>query len=149
MFSFDTKNPFGYLCACSLQYVHLAYEAYFVSNLSTLGIGAFLFAMAAIKDLKRILRSTDAQCAQCETEENWIKALNQIREFVQMHSAVKQLCKVNVKIALKLNFIILRVLSDSQKRITVSQYTSIARIYVVKCHYPHIYASHFNYLFTF
>lgn len=90
-FPFDTKNPIGYLAACCLQYIHLAYETFFISNLVILAIGAFLFALTTIKDLRGILRSIDASCAKCKTEKNRLEILNQIREFVEMNSALKQL----------------------------------------------------------
>lgn len=92
-FPFDTKNPEGYLAAFSLQYVHLAYEVFFVANLATLALGAFLFALTAIKDLKGILRSIDAHCVESKTTDEQLLALNQIRQFVEMHSGLKQLSK--------------------------------------------------------
>lgn len=90
-FPFDTENPFGYLAACSLQYIHLAFESFFVSNLISLAIGAYLYAMTAIDDLKGILRSINVNCVKTKTNDERRLALNQIREFVDMHSALKQL----------------------------------------------------------
>lgn len=81
----------GYLVACSIQYVHLAYEAFFISNLTTLGLGGYLLAMASIKDLKSILHSIDKHCAKHKSKKKRLEALTQVREFVEMHSALKQL----------------------------------------------------------
>lgn len=90
-FPFDTRNPIGYLIASGLQFVHLAFESFFISNLVSLGVGAFLYALTAIKDLKNILRSIDAQCMQKKPMRERRQAMNQVREFVQMHSELKQL----------------------------------------------------------
>lgn len=81
----------GYLAAFSIQYVHLGYEGFFISNLVTLAIGGFLLAMAAIDDIKGILHSIDDQCTKNRSKKKRLQALNQVREFVQMHSALKQL----------------------------------------------------------
>lgn len=90
-FPFDTKNPIGYLAACILQYIHLAYEIFFISNLVTLAVGAYFFALTAIKDLKDLLRSINDQCAVAKTVEERLQARNLVREFVQVNSALKQL----------------------------------------------------------
>lgn len=53
-------------------------------------LGAFSFALTAIKDLKDTLRSINAQCAGCKTEEERLQALNQIRGYVDLHSGLKE-----------------------------------------------------------
>lgn len=90
-FPFDTKNPVGYFVACSLQYMHLGYEFFLLSNLTILGIGSFIMALTIIKDLKRILRAINAECSKKRSKIKRLEALRHIREYVQMHSAVKQL----------------------------------------------------------
>lgn len=90
-FPFDTKNPIGYLAACSLQYAHLSYEFFFLANLVTLGVGSFFMALTVIEDLKGILRSINDQCTKKRSMKKRLEALNQLREFVQMHSIIKQL----------------------------------------------------------
>lgn len=90
-FPFDTKNPIGYLVACSLQYIHLAYEAFFIVNTASLGLGSYFFAMTAIEDVKSILRSINAQCTENISTKGQLQALNQVHEFIRMHSTLKQL----------------------------------------------------------
>lgn len=87
----------GYLAACSLQYVHLAYETFFMSNLVILAIGAFLFALTTIRDLKGVLNSINALSAKCKTEKDRLEVMTQIREFVQMHSALKELSFLSMR----------------------------------------------------
>lgn len=90
-FPFDTKNPIGFLVACSFQYTHLGYECFFISNLVTLGLGSFILALTAIKDLKGILRSMNDQCTNNRSKRKRLEAYKHLREFVQMHSALKEL----------------------------------------------------------
>lgn len=71
--------------------MHLAYESFFISNLVSLGLGSFLFAMTAIKEMKGILQSIDAQYAENKSKEERLQALNQVREFIQMNSGIKEL----------------------------------------------------------
>lgn len=47
--------------------------------------------MTAIKEMKDILQSINAQCAKNESKEQRLQALNHVREFVQLHSGLKEL----------------------------------------------------------
>lgn len=71
--------------------MHLAYEAYFISNLVSLGLTAFLFALTAIKEMQSILHAIDAQCGKHKSKRKQLQALNYMREFIQMHSGIKEL----------------------------------------------------------
>lgn len=71
--------------------MHLAFESFFVSNLISLAIGAYLYAMTAINDLKDILRSINVNCVKKKKNVERLQALNEVHEFIDMHSALKQL----------------------------------------------------------
>lgn len=71
--------------------MHLGYECFFLSNLVTLGLGSFILALTAIKDIKQILRSMNDQCTKNRSRRKRLEAVKQLREFVQMHAALKEL----------------------------------------------------------
>lgn len=77
----------GYIAAVALQYIIFVYAFSAASCTTTLGIGAFLFAISAIKDIIKILKSID-KSAKCEEQQS--KSFKRLSDFIHIHSTVKQ-----------------------------------------------------------
>lgn len=86
-FPFGTKNPFGYIVATVLQYIIVVYAFSVLSSLATLGIGAFLFAVLATKDIIQSMKSIDKSAM---SEKRQSKTFKRFSDFILIHSTVKQ-----------------------------------------------------------
>lgn len=77
------------MVACLIAYLAIGYD--FLINASTLGlgIGGFLFAVAATKEIRRGLHLISYKAQVNETQTNELKKL--FVEFVYAHNVVKQL----------------------------------------------------------
>lgn len=85
---FDWKNPFGYLIAASFQYTVAVHAAIFLTCISTLGLGAFLFTIAVNKVCTQ---NSLVICKKAKYRKSQRHVLRRLLEFVQFHSSVKQL----------------------------------------------------------
>lgn len=88
---FDWKNPIGYLVAAIIQ--HLICIAIFsvVACLASYGIGAFLFGIFTIKDIKTILKSINDSAQTKKTER---QAMEYLDDYIQCHTKLKRLSKI-------------------------------------------------------
>lgn len=69
----------------------MAFESFFLGNLVALPVEAFLLALTAIKDMKNILHSINAQCMAKKPQREKLQALKQVHEFIQLHAGLKKL----------------------------------------------------------
>lgn len=90
---FVWKNPLGYFAAISLQYIMGYHFFTFLGNVSFLGIGAFLFTVAAVKDLKFALKPIGKRGVLARNQE-W--TLSQLSGFMQFQAQVKQLSEFGI-----------------------------------------------------
>lgn len=85
---FDWRNPYGFMIALGIQYVMFLYMAMIGGNIFILPVGSFLYAIAMTKCIKGSLfaigRSGD-------TNQTTGPILEQLAEFIEFHSHVKQL----------------------------------------------------------
>lgn len=90
---FESKNPFGFLIAVTLQYIIVGYELSVIACMLSLGIGAFMFAIASTEEINRSLNdfnkvmNGDGQ----GSSDNRSYFLEQFSTFIVAHSTVKQL----------------------------------------------------------
>lgn len=89
-FPFNWRNLIVYLVVVILQYVILTQFFVLGAGLVFAGVGSFLFAVTATKDLKKNLRSFN-KCAILA--KNRSRILSQLSDSVELHSALKQLSK--------------------------------------------------------
>lgn len=76
------------MIAVSYQYVAAKYCFTFVACLISFGLGIFLFAIAAIDDVKNDLRVINEKA---KFKRKRLHALKRLANFVQFHSSLKQL----------------------------------------------------------
>lgn len=91
-FPFNWKNPVGFLVAISIQYTITAYGLTFCACVFGLAVGCFLYVIALNKIIKASLfnfsQNTRAKIDQ-------IILLEQLIEFIELHSGAKQLSRIN------------------------------------------------------
>lgn len=87
-FPFDWKNPIGYLIAVTLQYIMIMYMFFVISSMLSLGIGAFMFSVKAVDDVKMCMKSVN-ECAIVKGKQS--KAFKRIAGYIQLHAYLKQL----------------------------------------------------------
>lgn len=89
-FPFDWKNPVGFLIAISIQYTMFKYGSRICTCFFALSIGSQLYAIALSKAIKGSLLSIN-QNNQAKSDEPIL--LEQINEFIELHSNAQQLSK--------------------------------------------------------
>lgn len=85
---FDYKSPLGFLLAIAIQYTMLVYALLFGSCVVALGIGFFLYEMAASKCIKTTLFSINRNI---HAETDAAQIMEQLIEFLQFDSQHEQL----------------------------------------------------------
>lgn len=88
-FPFDSSNPIGYLIAFAIEYIMLACQYFAVACTLGLGIGAFSFATATIKEIQRIAPTFNDEAKANVNLSNKLKAF--MSEFIDGHGTVKKL----------------------------------------------------------
>lgn len=88
-FPFDSNNPVGYLAAVSIEYVVLVYAYCMIACILGLGIGAFWFVIAVIKEIRRLLRLIRGKAKVKKNQSRKLKSF--FFECVYTHAAIKQL----------------------------------------------------------
>lgn len=81
----------GYLIAVYLQHAMIKYMFFLISVLISLGSGAFMFCLTAIDDTTNCLRSVNGYA---KTKGEQSKAFERIAQYIQLHSDIKQLSKI-------------------------------------------------------
>lgn len=89
-FPFDWKTPLGFLIAMGAQYTVLSYLTMIGGCVLVLGIGTFLYLMTMSKCIKSCLFAIGRNA---ELKSNRTHIEEQLIEFIQYHSRVKQLSK--------------------------------------------------------
>lgn len=88
---FHWKSPKGYFTAVLLEMVVGLYPMCYLGTFISLAVGAFIFAILALKELKGILKSLKKRAksrrSHCELLTNFFK-------FYQSHTDLKQLSKL-------------------------------------------------------
>lgn len=82
----------GYMFTVTYQYVGAVYIFTLAAGLIFVGVGLYLFAAAGTKDIKMKLTSINKRGVLTE---NLSWSLSQLAEFIQYHSALKQLSADN------------------------------------------------------
>lgn len=90
-FPFDMNNPIGYLIAFALQYMLFACMFLNISCFASLGIGAYMFAIAGCKDSRGDICQMNARKVSKIAAKYQAKIMKQLSRFVLYHSQVKQL----------------------------------------------------------
>lgn len=85
---FDWRNPFGFSIAFAIQYATLLYATKIGVCALTLGIGSYILAIASSKCIKGSLFAI-GRSIKAESDRSCI--LDQLIEFIDFHSRVKQL----------------------------------------------------------
>lgn len=91
-FPFDWKCASGYLIAIVLQFLAIAEGLIFLTCLTSLVLGYFLFAFSFTKDVSNNLRSLNdlASTGSCEAD-----IFKEFNGFVSFHSHLKQLSEIS------------------------------------------------------
>lgn len=117
-FPFNTKTLIGYLIAVTIEFILAIHGFFIMANVSTFGMAAYFFTVAAIKDIERnlikfnectrlkrvnfsktIKNHTNTKKTLGKTKsnnirtriENQMKLLNFLSNFIQLHSNTVQL----------------------------------------------------------
>lgn len=98
---FDWRSPFGYLIAVTLTVFVAIYEMCLYANLSSLGIGCFLFSTSSTRKLQDSLYTVNERA---RFEEGRTRTTKQITEFIEWYSIMKQLSRKNNELNIE-NFI--------------------------------------------
>lgn len=85
---FDWRNPFGFLVANTIQCVMLSYALLIGACALVLAIGGFLYIIELSKCIKHRLFALGPRT---DAKTNLTCILNQLAEFIELHSNVKQL----------------------------------------------------------
>lgn len=80
-FPFDTKSPVGYVIAIILQYIYARYSCIFAGCILSFAIGAFLFALTMIKDIKCCLESVNGSIKIKDYQLILIRFINFLKYF--------------------------------------------------------------------
>ena len=91
---FDSKNPIGFIIAITFQYITIAYGLHVIACVLSLGIGAFMFAMASTEEIKFALNTFNKVVNDQITPDNRLFILQQFAVFIHAHSIVKQLSEL-------------------------------------------------------
>ena len=83
---FDWKDPMGYICASTFQYLLGVGMFFIIASLLSIGIGAFLFAVRASTDITNNLELINESIKTNRSRERVLKYLS---DFVQFHGDVK------------------------------------------------------------
>lgn len=87
-FPFGTKTPIGYLLAVALQYVMTTYHFLVLANVTSFGISCILFILSLAKDI----RDNSVTINECvKNKSTNLVTFKKIVDFIQLHSAAKQL----------------------------------------------------------
>lgn len=91
-FPFNWRNPFGYLIAASIQCIEVLNSLTFVACMISLGVGAFLFAVAGAKAATIILKeiNENAKSKNKNKLENRQRILKQLAAYIQFHWSLKK-----------------------------------------------------------
>lgn len=89
-FPFDTNSPFGYVIAIILQYIYASYSFIFGGCILSFAVGAFLFALTMVNDIKCCLESVDESV---KTKDHQLILMRYVN-FLQYFSDAKQLSKL-------------------------------------------------------
>lgn len=93
---FDTQNPIGFTVGIILQYTAILYLLHVVAGLLTIGVGAYIFAIATTKEIKRAVLDFNKVVNCRATADNHAFLMSQFSVFVHAHSTVMQLSKLFV-----------------------------------------------------
>lgn len=88
-FPFDTNKPMGYLIAVIFEYIVFGYEYFLDACTLALGIGAYWFVIALIKEIQHILQSINEKAQANLNQSEVLMVL--FTEFIDIHEIVKQL----------------------------------------------------------
>lgn len=102
MFPFDSQTPAGYVVAVISQFTACIFVFLFLANVTSLGLGAFIFLTAMVKDSKGILNLISTMAKH---KEKHSKLFKPIVHFMDLHSDLKELSvqKFVRKLGLTLN----------------------------------------------
>lgn len=92
---FDWRNPIGYLVAVTMQYVMIMYLLSTVGCALVFAIASYLFSIAMSKSIKLNLCSINRKAGD---EIHRMRLMEQLVEFIEYHSRVKQLSIQNKQI---------------------------------------------------
>lgn len=87
-FPFDSKNPVGFSVAVVLQIIIIGYPLRFLACYASLALGAYMFAIAFVKDILDDLKSLNDNLKATSPESDVYKKLC---EVIHVHSGGKQL----------------------------------------------------------
>lgn len=87
---FDWRNPIGYLCASSLQYMISLCMFHIIASLLSIGVGSFLYAMRSVMIIICNLETTHESL---QSENDRSSHLKYLSDFIQFHAEVKELSK--------------------------------------------------------
>lgn len=106
-FPFDHKNPFGFSLAAIITYLLAVFAINFLANIVSIAIGTNLLLISITKDIKSILKKIHHDG---DTPMNHLEIINQIVQYVQLHTDVKELscftCAFALSVLSKMNEII-------------------------------------------
>lgn len=108
---FDWKNPTGFLVAVIIQYIFDVITLSVSAWSAALNIGAVLFIFTLIKDIRRSLKPINDN-AKSTTRKR--QAMQQLSDYIQLHSNVKQLSKMVPKPKGKPIIVFERIISSNQ-----------------------------------
>lgn len=77
----------------TLQYMATSYIFHVIACVVTIGVGAFIFAIATTKEIKKAVHDFNSVVNGRDTAENHAFLMSQFSVFVNAHSTVKQLSK--------------------------------------------------------
>lgn len=88
-FPFDSNTPIGYLITFVLEYITLGYTYFIVECSLALLIGSYWFAIAIIKEMRRILHSINGMAQAKEVRSHELMA--SFLEFIDAYAIIKEL----------------------------------------------------------
>lgn len=89
-YPFDWKNPFGFLICAALQYRMILHSLRLLACVLSLALGAFLFAISMVKELKSELITINEMAKRKKTRPGVAKKLY---NFLEVHTDLKRLSK--------------------------------------------------------
>lgn len=87
---FECDNPTGYTAAVCIQCILVTYIFFCTMTVVSIGVASYLYEISFTKDIKSILQSIDENS---KTKKRRRRLYAQFVEFVDVHSATKQLSK--------------------------------------------------------
>lgn len=94
---FDTQNPIGFTTAITLQYIAVSYLLHVTACVLSIGVGAYIFAIATTKEIERAVNDFNIVAKGRTTAANHAFLMSQFSVFIDAHSTVKQLSKLFLK----------------------------------------------------